>query len=285
MKHFVDRLWLKEHLNDQNIRIVDCRFQLGNPDAGYRAYHQAHIEGAVYFHLEKDLSGKVEEHGGRHPLPKIEAFKSLLEDSGIHSDTIIVAYDDGPSAFATRLWWLLKYVGHDKVYILNGGYQGWKEAGFPVDSMIPTYPKTELTFDIQSQMYASYDEVKGIAETPHSEVILVDSREENRYLGLIEPIDKKAGHIPGAINFPWTDGLKEGEFKDAKEQEDRFKKIDKSRKVIVYCGSGVTATPNYLALKEAGFSNVKLYIGSFSDWVSYDENKVETGGSREVLED
>ncbi|WP_075982066.1 sulfurtransferase [Bacillus massilinigeriensis] len=277
MNDFVDCLWLKEHLSQEKIRIVDCRFHMGQPEEGKNLFLQEHIPGAVYFDLEKDLSSPIEKHGGRHPLPNFEIFRALLESSGIDRDTTVIAYDGGQEAFASRLWWLMKYVGHDKVYILNGGFTEWKRADYPVEQSIPSYPKTNISFNFQPQMLATFEEVKSIVENPRPDVVLIDSRERNRYLGLNEPIDKKAGHIPGAINKVWTDGFQDGNFKNNSEQKDRFNNIHPSSQVIVYCGSGVTATPNYLALKAAGFKNIKLYIGSFSDWISYEENVVETG--------
>ncbi|MGA9225566.1 MAG: sulfurtransferase [Mesobacillus sp.] len=279
MQYQVDSKWLMDHLVDRNVRIVDCTYKLGDPEAGRTQYEQGHIPGAVYFDLEKNLSGAVETHGGRHPLPKQDQLKKKLEESGISNDTILIAYDSKEGAYASRFWWLLKYLGHEKIYILNGGLEAWKNAGYPVDHEIPKYDKAVFAISVNKDLLASYEEVKDIVLNRDRDTVLIDSREQKRYLGIEEPIDRIAGHIPTAINKPWMDGLENGFFKPITEQENRFADIAKDKPIIVYCGSGVTATPNYIALKEAGYSNVRLYAGSYSDWVSYEENPVEKGNA------
>jgi thiosulfate/3-mercaptopyruvate sulfurtransferase len=274
LQNYVDADWLKEHLDEKDLRVVDCRFKLGDPEEGRQQYEQSHIPGAVYFDLEKDLSGAVREHGGRHPLPDLNLLKDKLEADGISNETTIIAYDGKEGAFASRLWWILKYVGHEKVYILNGGFAGWENKGYPIDRTKPQYDKTAYTLTEKKDMLASYEEVRDIALNGSGNAVLVDSRESRRYKGIEEPIDRIAGHIPTAINKPWMEGLDNGSFKSREQQEKRFAELDRNQPVIVYCGSGVTATPNYIALKEAGFKNVKLYAGSYSDWVSYKDNPV-----------
>lgn len=279
MQYQVDLNWLKDHLGDRNVRIIDCSYKLGDPEAGRTQYENGHIPGAVYFDLEKDLSGTVETHGGRHPLPNPGQLKNKLEESGISNDTILIAYDSKEGAYASRFWWMLKYLGHENVYILNGGFEDWKKAEFPVEQVIPKFEKAVFTITENKDMLASYQEVKEIALNGNQDTVLIDSREQRRYLGIEEPIDRVAGHIPTAINKPWMEGLENGFFKHKSEQENRFADIAKDTPIIVYCGSGVTATPNYIALKEAGYSNVRLYPGSYSDWVSYEENPVEKGNA------
>lgn len=277
MNYHVDSKWLNERLGDKDIRIVDCRFKLGNPDEGRLLYDQSHIPGAVFFDLEKDLSGTVKEHGGRHPLPETNQFKEKLQDAGIDHETTIVVYDGKEGAFASRMWWLLKYVGHDKVFILNGGFDAWEKSGYHTEDFVPHYQQTNYIIHENRDMLAFYEEVKDIALKGTGSAILIDSRESKRYLGIQEPIDRIPGHIPTAINKPWMEGLENGFFKPREEQEKRFKDLDPGQPIIVYCGSGVTATPNYIAFKEAGFKNVRLYAGSYSDWVSYHENPVTKG--------
>lgn len=269
---FISKEEVLEQLSADNVRLVDCRFQLGNPSYGWEEYEKSHIPGAIYFHLEKELSGNVTEHGGRHPLPPIADFRNVLEEAGISNETVVIAYDGGEGAFAARLWWLLKYVGHDQVYILDGGMKAWEAANYSLSHEIPVYLRTIYNIEIQEDMLVSVNEVK--QATLDKNTVLVDSRESRRYLGLEEPIDKKCGHIPTAINKVWTEGFQNGGFKAPAEQAERFRELQKDQPIIVYCGSGVTATPNYIALKEAGFSNVRLYAGSFSDWISYEENDV-----------
>lgn len=274
MQNHVEPKWLSEHLGDQNTRVVDCRFKLGSPDEGRILYEESHIPGAVYFDLEKDLSGKVGEHGGRHPLPQTSQFKERLQNAGIENETTIVVYDGKEGAFASRMWWLLKYVGHERVYILNGGFDAWQKTGYPTEDSVPRYQQTDYSVNENPDMLASFEEVKEIALKGTGSAVLIDSRESRRYLGIEEPIDRVPGHIPTAINKPWMEGFENGFYKSRDEQEKRFEDLDHDQPIIVYCGSGVTATPNFIALKEAGFKNVRLYAGSYSDWVSYHGNPV-----------
>ncbi|MCM3766628.1 sulfurtransferase [Neobacillus niacini] len=275
MKYVVDKQWLKTHLDDETVIIADCRFSLADSKKGQKEYLAGHLPGAVFFDLEKDLSSPVSEHGGRHPLPDHDEFITKLEAAGIDETKTVVAYDGGEGAFAARFWWLLHYLGHEKVFVLNGGFTQWTASGFPITTEVPSYQKTEFTISLKPDIVASVDEVKQAALRQREDVVLIDSREEKRYLGIEEPIDKKAGHIPGAVNKPWMLGLSAGEYRSVSEQKERFSDISLKQEIIVYCGSGVTATPNFLTLKEAGYKNVKLYPGSFSDWISYPENKVE----------
>ncbi|WP_139185559.1 sulfurtransferase [Bacillus sp. OK048] len=267
----IDKEWLLKNLHHENIRIVDCSFSLANAEKGRQEYAENHITGAIHFDLKKDLSGEVSEHGGRHPLPNIEEFINKIQQAGIDENTTVIAYDQGEGAFAARFWWMLQYIGHEKVYVLDGGFRGWNEANNPITSEVPIFKKTTFNANINHEIFASMEDVRAV----DSKTILIDSREARRYLGLEEPIDKKAGHIPGAINKPWFEGLNEGFYKPAKVQRQRFEDLNPEKQLIVYCGSGVTAAPNFLALKVAGFEKVKLYLGSFSDWISYQENKIQ----------
>lgn len=275
MKHIVEKEWLLKHLNEEDVRIVDCRFSLANSEKGGAEYEEAHIPGAVYFDLEKDLSGNVTEHGGRHPLPQLDKLIEKLENAGIGDHTKVVAYDNGEGAFAARFWWMLSYLGHKNVFVLNGGFKNWTEANYPVSAEIPAFNRAEFHPSIDGSLLADMEEVKVISLGQIENAVLIDSREEKRYQGIEEPIDKKKGHIPGAVNKPWMQGLEAGHYKPIDEQKKRFADIDQEKQVVVYCGSGVTAVPNFLALKEAGYENVKLYLGSFSDWISYENNEIE----------
>lgn len=277
MKYVVNQEWLLEQLANKDVKIVDCRFSLSKPDEGERLYKESHILGAYYFDLEKQLSAPVSKHGGRHPLPDIEQFRHEIEQAGIDNTKTVVAYDGGEGAFASRFWWLLTYIGHDKVYVLNGGFKSWVEAGYPTTKEVPKPEPANFKVSIRKEMLATYEEVKEIVGNKKKLPILIDSREKARYLGKEEPIDKIPGHIPGAIHKFWAEGLENGFFKGSEEQKKRFAELDQKEPIIVYCGSGVTATPNYIALKIAGYQNVKLYAGSYSDWVSYSDNPVEKG--------
>lgn len=276
MNNIVSPKWLLARMYEPDIVIVDCRFLMGQPDAGRELYEVSHIPGAVYLDLEKDLSAPVDEHGGRHPLPDIFDLTVTLSRVGIGNETRVVAYDDQGGAMASRLWWLLKYLGHEQVVVLDEGYTAWEKAGFPVSSEQRVLIPSKFLANVQHTMLVEMDEVKELLGDER--VTLIDSREAPRYRGEVEPLDKVAGHIPGAINRFWKDGLAEsGAWKDDVGQGERFDDLNRDGQFIVYCGSGVTATPNVIALQEAGFNKVRLYAGSWSDWISYSENPVATG--------
>lgn len=277
MEAIVSMKWLLARLYEPDIVIVDCRFALGDPEAGQRAYREERIPGAYYMDLERDLSAPKGEHGGRHPLPDAASLAGVFGRAGIDGSVRVVAYDDQGGAMASRLWWLLQYLGHERVYVLDQGYSAWKAAGFPVVSAEPDV-KVPRRFEphIRPELLADMEEVRG--KLGREDVVLIDSREAPRYLGRQEPIDPVAGHIPGAVNRFWKDALTpEGGWRPAERQQERFADIPEDREIIVYCGSGVTACPNVLALREAGYRNVKLYAGSWSDWISYEGNPIATG--------
>jgi thiosulfate/3-mercaptopyruvate sulfurtransferase len=273
MRYVKSLEWVRDHIDNAGVRIVDCRFQLNNPTAGERAYELSHIPNAVYLNLDTDLSSPVTEHGGRHPLPNLDEFAEKLSTFGIDENVTVIAYDDQNGAMASRLWWLLHYIGHEQVFVMSGSFHMWVERGFPIDTKVPSFDKRNFKLHIQSHLLASTDEVR--ERLNDKTTTLIDSREEIRYKGIAEPIDKIAGHIPGAVNYFWQDGIEsDGKWKDQNAQAHRFRHVPKDQQVIVYCGSGVTACPNVLSLKEAGYKDVKLYLGSWSDWISYPENPI-----------
>src|SRR5699024_5168666 len=228
--------------------VIDVRSNLGNPDKGEQAYHSAHLPGAFYFHLERDLSGEVKEHGGNHPLPPIESFTNKLEAIGASLEKPILVYDTENDMFAARLWWLLHYLGHEKVYLLDGGFQAWVEAGLKVTDEIPQVQSSIWKGKPQENLTVAMEEVR---ERNTSKTILIDSRAKARYLGETEPLYKKAGHIPGAKNYFWKDVLQEdGSWKSNEQLADHFAHLDKNDDIIVSCGSGISACPNYIALKK-----------------------------------
>lgn len=274
MKYIRSIDWLSEHLHDPDICIVDCRFQLADAAAGERDYREAHIPGAFYAHLDRDLSGEKAIHGGRHPLPDPEAFRRVVEAYGITEATTVIAYDNGDAMFAGRFWWLLSYLGHKRVYLLDGGFSEWKLRGLPLSNEIPAPKNGRFPVDIQPDWTASLEDVKK-AVLEKDGTVLIDSRAPERYAGKVEPLDRVPGHIPGAVNYFFQEGLRGSFWKSSEEQKERFKQLDPNRPMIVYCGSGVSATPNIIALKQAGFRNVRLYAGSYSDWSSYEELPVE----------
>jgi thiosulfate/3-mercaptopyruvate sulfurtransferase len=272
--------WVLEHLDAEGTVIVDARYALNDTEAGARAYAEAHIPGAYYVSLSHDLSGpkRPNGEGGRHPLPKPQVLAAVLGRIGISNDTTVIAYDDQGGAMASRLRWLLQWLGHDgQVYLLKGGFAGWQAAGHPVSTEVPEQVEgVTFTPVVKEDMLVSRDEVK--ARIGKSGTVLIDSREAPRYRGEVEPLDPAAGHIPGAINRFWNEGKRaDGTWKSPEEQAERFAGLSKDDEIIVYCGSGVTATPNVFALQEAGFRNVKLYAGSWSDWSSDSGNPVAVG--------
>jgi thiosulfate/3-mercaptopyruvate sulfurtransferase len=258
-----------------DIKIIDCRFALGDPDLARQQYQIAHLPGAEYLDLNRDLSSPVQVHGGRHPLPDDRVLGAKLAAMGINSDTLVIAYDDSRFAFAARLWWLLRYYGHERVAILDGGYSNWVKAGYGVTVDLPKVSAIgNFQPKIQSEAIVDIHRVKTILSSPAH--VLIDSREPDRYLGKSEPIDPVAGHIPSAVNYPWQGvSTPEGFSLPVEQHQVRWAAISPELEPIVYCGSGVTACVNLFSLHLAGIALAKLYPGSWSDWISY-----EGGGER-----
>ncbi|MCM0591777.1 MAG: sulfurtransferase [Gloeotrichia echinulata IR180] len=265
----VSPTWLFEHLEDPQVVIIDCRFSLADPKLGQQQYQASHIERSYYLDLNQDLSSPVREHGGRHPLPDPHDLAQKLAQIGVNfQKTLVVAYDDSRFAFASRLWWLLRYLGHEQVAVLDGGFAGWQKAGYPVTDVTPEPQKASFVPKIQPERVVDIASVKNRKDLP--DVVLVDSRESDRYRGEREPIDKIAGHIPGAVNYPWLEVTdSSGYLLPQIEQRHRWENIEKAEEILVYCGSGVTACVNLLSLELAGIHKGKLYAGSWSDWISY----------------
>ncbi|NES75440.1 MULTISPECIES: sulfurtransferase [Okeania] len=259
--------WLVDHLNDPDLIIIDCRFSLADPELGQKQYQAGHIPGAFYLDLNQDLSSAVQKHGGRHPLPVPDKLGQKLASIGVkYRETLIVAYDDSRFAFASRLWWLLTYMGHEKVALLDGGFSEWQKK-YPITNEIYAPQTGFFEPQIQSKMVVDIEIVKAKKDLP--EVVLVDSRDSDRYLGKHEPIDPIAGHIPGAVNYPWKQVTDENSQAKVSEQVSRWEEVKSAEEVMVYCGSGVTACVNLWSLKMAGINTGKLYAGSWSDWCSY----------------
>jgi thiosulfate/3-mercaptopyruvate sulfurtransferase len=276
MNPLVSKQWLLARLFEHDLVIVDCRFIMGSPNEGHNQYSEGRIPGAVYFDLDKDLSDVIRVHGGRHPLPSIDQFVSKIAKAGIQPTTRVIAYDNQAGAMASRFWWLMKYIGHENVFILDESFDAWKAAGYPVETKAPIQ-RVPATYEIGKPLVevVSMTDVFDAIQT--NQIQLIDSREYNRYLGVEEPIDTIAGHIPTAVSYFWRDGQNDvGKWKSSDEQVERFKWLDRNKETIVYCGSGVTACPNIVALQIADFTNVKLYAGSWSDWISYSDNPIAT---------
>ena len=272
--YLVDRQWLIQQLDNPQVVIVDCRFNLADPGWGEESYRTSHIKGAYYLDLNRDLSAEVQRHGGRHPLPDSNILAEKFANMGIiKNKTLVVAYDDSRFAFAARLWWLLRYLGHDSVALLDGGWNDWDKHDCPVSSNIPESRSGNFKPEPNLDWLVDINTVK--SSQNDDSVIVVDSRDRDRYLGLTEPIDPIAGSINGAVNSPWKQVSDESGYLQplATQQQlwDDYKQVDE---IIVYCGSGVTACVNLFSLHLAGFDNTKLYPGGWSDWCSYLESEV-----------
>ncbi|BAC07949.1 sulfurtransferase [Thermosynechococcus vestitus] len=260
--------WLAEHLADPTVVIVDCRFDLMDTRRGQREYAQGHLPGAYYLDLEQDLSSPRQKHGGRHPLPDPEKLAARLNQMGVTPETLVVAYDDSRFAYAARCWWLLRWLGHDRVAVLDGGYHTYVAAGHAITSLVP--PPRQGNFKPQPRPEWVVDRAAVIAAQGNPQTVIVDAREPRRYRGEIEPIDPIAGHIPGAVNYPWQAiSNEQGRLKSVAELQAYWQPLAGTEQIIVYCGSGVTACVDILGLAIAGLHQTKLYAGSWSDWCSY----------------
>ena len=261
---------LRQHLADPEWVVVDCRFNLAKPDAGYQAYKAAHIPGAHYANLDRDLAAPKYQGSGRHPLPSATALCDTLARWGIERRSTVIAYDDSGGAIAARLWWLLRWVGHERAGLLDGGWPAWSASGFDVSADEP--PKRSGRFDgTVGQMPAvSTDEVVSNLKT--RDFLLIDARAASRFAGQDETIDPVAGHVPGAMSLPFQGNLTaEGRFQSPRILRERFSAALAGRPVqdvVSMCGSGVTACHNLFALELAGMPGARLYGGSWSEWIA-----------------
>ena len=257
----------QELLADHGAVVFDCRFSLADPAEGEALYRRGHVPGAFYLDLERDLSGPVVEHGGRHPLPDPGRLARRLADCGVGRDSRVIAYDDSRIAFASRLWWLMRSLGYRPPRLLDGGYQGFLAAGGVPEMAVP---QVDAVNPVTTGEFTGYCDIEGLRQAQASGSLLVDSREAKRYQGLEEPIDPVAGHIPGAVNRPWQ-GVTgdDGRVRPAADQQAHWGDALESDELVVYCGSGVTACVNLFSLALLGREDATLYAGSWSDWCSY----------------
>lgn len=269
---------LAPHINDASWRIFDCRHDLSKPDFGERAYRDAHIPSAQFLHLDRDLSGPRTGSNGRHPLPDPNVLATKLGQCGVSNNTQVVVYDDAGSMYAVRLWWLLRWLGHDKVAVLDGGMLAWQKAGYELTAEIPRPTPTVFRWHLREK---PVDTLYIESHLGQSSLLLLDGRGADRFRGENETLDPVAGHIPGAINRPFRHNLTpDGHFKPAHVLRQDFEALLQGQppeQVVAYCGSGVTACHNLLALELAGLSGARLYAGSWSEWCSRPERPVATG--------
>lgn len=265
--------WLYDRLGE--VIVLDARFDLFDEKKGKQAYHAEHLPGALFIDMAEEMADKRIQGAGRHPLPSPEDMAQMFAKKGISKDSKVVIYDDQNGGIAAaRAWWMLEFLGNNNAAILDGGIQAWKNSGYPPTDEVK--PPDEARFDphVKEDWLVTAEQVKNKLGS----AVLVDSRSRERYQGEQEPLDPKAGHIPGALNFPWGGVLRQdGNWKTAEELVQHFAALPRDREVIVYCGSGISACPNVLALKRAGFKQVTLYAGSWSDWSSRSGYPVETG--------
>ena len=264
----IDCETLAHHLQDDDWRIVDCRFELSNTASGEAAWRDGHLPGACYAHLDRDLSahGQGAINGGRHPMPAPDLVVERLAALGISDSTQVVAYDAAGGPYASRLWWMLRWIGHSAVAVLDGGFPAWTRANLPIDREVPTIARGRLTRRTPLAQWVNADTVLGNIDTAGHH--LVDARGADRFAGQNETLDPVAGHIPGAINLPFAGNLDSlGTFKSVDALAARFSGVT-DKPVVHQCGSGVTACHNLLAMAHAGLNEGALYAGSWSEWVS-----------------
>lgn len=275
MKTFISAEELKEMIGKGGAKVIDCRFDLFNPEYGAKAYMENHIEGAFFMDVNKDICGAAEKFGGARPVPDSEAFAKKLEKMGVGNSTRVVVYDDNIYG-AARAFWQMKYIGMENVAILAGGFKEWVESGGECSSEIPKSEESgKITIRIDGSIYCDMDHV--LKSKNAGGTAIIDGRAHERFTGEYEPLYAKAGHIPGALSFPCSANM-DGEcrLKDRELLSEIFKPLEGADEIISYCGSGIAGARNFVALTELGMP-VRLYAGSLSDWISYDENDVETG--------
>ncbi len=265
---------LARRLGEPTLTLIDCRFDLARPQWGAEVYAAARIPHARYAHLDRDLSAPVSSSSGRHPLPSPAALAERFGRWGIDADTQVVAYDQGPGALAARLWWLLRWMGHVRAAVLDGGLAAWQAEGLPLETTPPA-PGTARHFIGRPEARALADtaELERAVRTgalARGECVLIDARSAERFAGENEPLDPVAGHVPGAVSHPFRDNLGNGRFLDAATLRARYARTLGGRpaeRAVCMCGSGVTACHDLLALQIAGITGARLYAGSWSEWI------------------
>jgi thiosulfate/3-mercaptopyruvate sulfurtransferase len=269
----VDAGWLAEHAHDPSVRVIDFRWYLDGR-SGFEAYRKGHIPGAAFVDLDGEVTGR-RPGAGRHPLPEREAFQRVMREAGVNRDSRVVVYDDQGGSPAARLWWLLRYFGHDAGGVLDGGLAAWPgelasgEEAVPGGDFVAAEPRLGMKLD--------YEAVRELTAAS----VLIDARSPQRFRGELEPVDPVAGHIPGARNARWEENLgPDGRLKSPAELRQRFAElgIHDGFEAVAYCGSGVTACVNLLALEVAGLPGARLYPGSWSDWSNRPDAEIATGG-------
>jgi thiosulfate/3-mercaptopyruvate sulfurtransferase len=275
----IDADTLRLNLGNPDWRVIDCRHDLLHPESGRESYAQGHIAGAVFAHLDRDLSAPRTAHSGRHPLPDPDQLAARFRCWGIGPDTQIVAYDASAGSYAARLWWLARWLGHERVAVLDGGWPAALKAGLAIDSAEPRVPEGRFQRGQPLEQPADLDAVQAVRSDPLWQ--LIDARSPDRYAGRNETIDPIGGHIPGAVNRFWQSNLgADGRFKPAGQLRSEFAALLGQRpasRVIAQCGSGVTACHHLLAMRQCGLDGARLYPGSWSEWITDPARPVAIG--------
>ncbi len=261
---------LSGHIKDPNWIVFDCRFTLAETGAGRAAYLQSHLPGAIYVHLDDDMSSPITASTGRHPLPDVTAFSEKLSVWGVDASKQVIVYDDAFGAIAGRMWWLLRWLGHTRVAVLDGGLPTWQRENYPMQSVLPSLSPAAFFPNVNNELLVDVEFVE--SRMSNDNFVIVDARAEERFSGDAEPLDNVAGHIPGALNMPFDDNLAISSLFETQEvltqlYKDVIKQVDYEN-VIHMCGSGVTACHNILAMEYAGMRGSKLYAGSWSEWIT-----------------
>jgi thiosulfate/3-mercaptopyruvate sulfurtransferase len=275
----IDSTTLAGQLERPDLMLFDCRFELGNTSWGEKEYAAAHLPGALYLHLDRDLSGPVTATSGRHPLPDPQVFADRLGALGVDADCQLIAYDQGNGAYAARLWWLARWIGLHRVAVLDGGMAAWRAAGLPLDQSARRPEPRRFELKLKQGAWLTSERVDELRRQPGN--LLIDARGAERFAGRNETIDPVAGHVPGARNHPFPSNLGvDGKFLGAEELRRHWAVILGSLPpdaVIAMCGSGVTACHNLLALEHAGLTGGRLYAGSWSEWIRDPRRLIATG--------
>jgi thiosulfate/3-mercaptopyruvate sulfurtransferase len=270
---------LQTRLGEGDVLLIDVRHDLAQPAAGREAYAAGHIPGAVFLHLDDDLSGMKTGHNGRHPLPPHEQFAARMAALGMHNTTQVVAYDAHGGMFASRLWWMLRWLGHPRVAVLDGGLPAWQALGAPL-SQEAALPRTKGSFTASNPLVPQTSAAEILGQLGTARKLVIDARAPDRFRGENETLDPVGGHIPGATNRFFRDNLQaDGRFKSAQQLREEFLAVQgnyAATDIIMQCGSGVTACHNLLAMEIAGLHGATLYPGSWSEWCSDPTRPIET---------
>jgi len=274
----VDIETLRAHLHDPAWVVIDCRHSLANFAAGRAAYEEAHIPGAAFADIERDLSGEKTGRNGRHPLPEPRAFARFLGEIGADERSQIVAYDEGAGMFAARCWMLARYLGHARIAVLDGGFAAWERSGAPLERGADRRSRIARRFPIGRTLDPVVTAEELLTEIEHGALQPVDARAPERFRGEVEPIDPVAGHIPGAKNRPYGSNYRtDGHLRPPAELRAEFARLGEPERLVHYCGSGISAAANLLAATVAGLPGNRIYAGSWSEWCADPARPIERG--------